>query len=127
LRDFDTLRGMLAGPLLLSMMDLPFALLFLALCIVIHPLLGALVALVSAMLLGITLIGERRQAEAVVAVARTSARLNAAQAFEARQADTVRGLGMGEALVMRQVRRRQRASNILTQSALATVYHRTVA
>lgn len=127
LRDFDTLRGMLAGPLLLSMMDLPFALLFLALCIVIHPLLGGLVALVSAMLLGITLIGERRQAAAVVAVARTSARLNAAQAFEARQADTVRGLGMGEALVMRQVRRRQRASDILTQSALATVNHRTVA
>ena len=50
LRDVDTLREVLSGGVITSLMDVPWTPIFLAMCFLLHPLIG-LVALIGAMII----------------------------------------------------------------------------
>ena len=113
MRDFDTVRSAVGGQATLALLDLPFALLFLALCFVIHPWIGTAVMAFAGLLIGITLWNERRQGALLRDSTLASSRNYAAQELESRQSETARGLGMREALIRRAMGRRQRVTQQL--------------
>jgi len=98
LRDVDTLREVLSGGVITSLMDVPWTPIFLGMCFLLHPLIG-LVALIGALvILALAFLNERA----------TKASLNAASSknlyalerltSSLRNAEAIRALGMGPAV-----------------------------
>jgi ATP-binding cassette subfamily C protein len=93
-QDLDVLRGFLASPLCLTLMDIPWTPVFLLAIFVFHPMMGWLAMLGGAALVGVTVIGQilsRRPRAAAGEAARQSERT--ADQLKA-EAETFQALGM---------------------------------
>ena len=101
LRDVDTIRGFLGSPGLTAFFDLPWMLIYIVVCFLFHPLIGATVLVAILGFLGLTVLGEialrRRTREA------TSSGNERRQFAEMirRNAGTIQALGLRNAMVDR--------------------------
>lgn len=120
MREFDQLRQALTGPAILAVLDAPWVPVYIAIAFILHPWIGVL-ALAGAVL--VVLLAMRN--EQVTRVPMQQANAAAAQAyadFEATvgSADTVRALGMREALVAGHLSQRDMMMRLQTRASLAS-------
>ena len=113
LREFDTLRAVLAGPGTLAFLDAPWTPIYIALSFLIHPALGAMAAAGSATMLVVAFVNERavRQPTQRAAVASSAAYTSLDQSMTI--ADTVQALGMRPSLMERHLKQRDAANGLL--------------
>jgi ATP-binding cassette subfamily C protein len=107
LRDLDMLRSTLAGPAILALFDVPWVPIYLIVCFLVHPWIGALAVGGSIVLPLIAMAQERATHKKVNEGQRTA---NASYAFQealVNAAEAVRSLGMRRSLVARQLRLRE--------------------
>lgn len=98
-RDLDGLRGFLAGPAPLALLDLPWVGLFLAVLFALHWVLGLACLAGAAMLVALAVAVDRFSAAHVEDATRAAARRALFLDTCRRNADTARALGMGAALL----------------------------
>ena len=98
LRDVDTLRDVLSGGVITSLMDAPWTPIFLAICFLLHPLIGLVALLGAIAILAIAFLNERLTKAPLIAASHKS--LNALDRLTSslRNAEAIRGLGMGSAV-----------------------------
>jgi ATP-binding cassette subfamily C protein len=98
-RDFDTIRAALTGPAALAVFDTPWIPIYVIVCFIVHPLIGA-IALGGAIILALlAILNERTTRD----LDRQAARASAASAFGqdsvSANADVIRSLGMSSAFL----------------------------
>ena len=98
LRDVDTLRDVLSGGVITSLMDVPWTPIFLGICFLLHPLIG-LVALIGALaILAVAFLNERTTKAPLIAASFKSLHALDRLTSSLRNAEAIRGLGMGSAV-----------------------------
>ncbi|MCP3407191.1 type I secretion system permease/ATPase [Bradyrhizobium sp. CCGB01] len=98
LRDVDTLREVLSGGVITSLMDVPWTPIFLAICFLLHPLIG-LVALIGAVIiLTLAFLNERLTKTPLNAAASKNLHALDRLTSSLRNAEAIRALGMGPAV-----------------------------
>ena len=101
IRDLDQIRSFLSGPGPIAILDLPWMPIFLAICFLIHPWLGA-VALAGAIILVIlTIMAERRSRAPTLAMAQGAGARAAAIELTRRSSETIAAMGMAATLAQR--------------------------
>lgn len=93
-RDLDVVRTFLAGPGPIALFDLPWMPLYVAICFLLHPLLGALAIAGAAILVGLTVWGYYAAKEPTREAAEHASRRNAWIEGGRRNAESLRALGM---------------------------------
>ena len=106
LREFDTLRGVLAGPAMLALFDAPWTPIYVLVCFLVHPWIGVVALLGGATLALIAWLNERATRSDIDRAQEIAQRTYAAQDAALARADSIRALGMRRALVSRQLRQR---------------------
>jgi len=98
MRDVDTLRDILSGGVITSIMDAPFFPIFLVICFLLHPLIGFVALLGAIVIFGIAYLNERLTRAPLIAA--SYGNLIALDRLTAsfRNAEAIRGLGMGAAV-----------------------------
>jgi ATP-binding cassette subfamily C protein len=105
-RDFDTLRQTMTGPAILALFDAPWAPIYIGVCFLLHPWIGVLALVASALLAGIAWWTEHATAGLVQAASVQSNQTYSMQDFSIRSAETVSALGMHGTLVQRHLGQR---------------------
>jgi len=119
LRDFDALRSTLSGPAVQGLFDAPWVPIYLLVCFLVHPWIGAL-AVVGCLLLPLVAFATWRATRDKTAQAQRVASMSYASQDELLgAADGIRALGMRRAVVTRQLR--QREAMIATQTEISLV------
>ena len=121
MRDFDTLRNALTGPALLALCDAPWAPIYIAISIIIHPALGLLILAGAAALGGIAWLNERATGGAIRVATEAAHRAYASQEQVVAGAENVRALGMRPAMVQRHVGERAVMLSHQTRSSFRSV------
>lgn len=103
MRDFDTLRQALSGPVLLSILDAPWGILYLGLTYMLHPLLGVLATVVSVAMLAVAFINEHRTRAPLKAAGEAAAQGYATLEAASRSVNVVGALGMKRAMVVKHI------------------------
>ena len=93
-RDLDVVRSFLAGPGPIALFDLPWMPLYVALCFLLHPLLGALAIAGAVILIGLTVWGYYASKEPTRLAVEHASRRNAWIEGGRRNAESLRALGM---------------------------------
>ena len=93
-RDLDTVRTFLGGPGLTAFFDLPWMPLYIAICFLLHPLLGALAIAGAVILVGLTVLGYYASKETNKEATDHASRRNAWIEGGRRNAESLRALGM---------------------------------
>jgi ATP-binding cassette subfamily C protein len=114
MREFDVLRQTITGAGVLALFDAPWTPVYIGLCFLLHPMLGVMALLGSGALLGLTLLNERVTRPYLDEANRAAAWSYTSQAQSAAGADTIRAMGMGDAMVRRH--HDERASVTLAQA-----------
>lgn len=117
-RDFDTLRQVFSSPGAIALIDAPWTIVFVAVCFLIHPLIGGLTLAGGIVLLLIALRHEHVMRPIVARTAASQPKYYAAQEAERSAAEAVRALGMQGVLVDRQLERRQEVLNEQTRALM---------
>ena len=99
MRDFDTLRQFLASPALGALFDMPWAPIYIIVATIIHPLLGLATLIGAAILVALAIANDRATRAAAKAAAERSTDTYFAQEAVGSVTDTIRALGMRDALV----------------------------
>ncbi|WP_034857686.1 type I secretion system permease/ATPase [Sinorhizobium sojae] len=109
LRDLDLMREILSGGVMMALMDAPWAPIYLAVCFLLHPLIG-IVALVGAVaIVTIAFVNERATKGLLMRASVTNIRAIDRLGSSLRNAEAIRGLGMGSAVQSRCTGLRQEA------------------
>lgn len=107
LRDFDSVRGAVAGPPALALCDLPWTPVYMLVAFLLHPLLGLFILVGGGLVFGVTLLQER----AIRAGTKTAHSMMTgsylAQERLAGQAEVIRALGMRQAVIGIQIDERR--------------------
>ena len=111
MREFDTLRQVLAGPATLAAFDVPWTPLYVLVAFALHPILGGLIMAGAAILVTLAIVNERNTRREAVRGMKSSAMAYAAQDIAISRAEVVRAMGMSSALVARQLREREEGLN----------------
>lgn len=98
LRDVDTLRDVLSGGVITSLMDAPWTPIFLAICFLLHPLIGLVALLGAIAILTIAFLNERLTKAPLIAASYKSLHALDRLTSSLRNAEAIRGLGMGSAV-----------------------------
>ncbi|KQN93742.1 ABC transporter ATP-binding protein [Sphingomonas sp. Leaf231] len=107
LREFDTMRQTLSGPGVLALFDAPWTPIYVAVCFLVHPVLGV-VALVGGAILPILAWRNEKATRGAMERAQVAAATSyASQEAMLGGAEAVRALGMRRAMVTRQLRYRE--------------------
>jgi ATP-binding cassette subfamily C protein len=106
MREFDQFRQTVTGPGILALFDAPWTLVYVALCFLLHPLVGVLAVLGSSALIALTVMTERTVRPRLEAANKAASWFYSAQSQSAAAGDVVRALGMQEAIVRRHERER---------------------
>jgi len=117
LRDFDTLRQAIAGAGIIALFDVPWTLVYIALCFVLHPALGILAVCGSALLVALSLGTERATRTLLDEASNAAATFYAAQARAAAVGEVVTVLGMRAATISRQLNQRSGATRRQVQAS----------
>lgn len=120
IRELDTLRQALGGPALIALADIPWSPLFVLICFLLHPLIGILVAAGGAFLILVTILNQRATSARLKEAGDAAARTYALQEEELVHANTIRALGMRQAVVARHLHDRQSMLRLQSEAGLAT-------
>jgi ATP-binding cassette subfamily C protein len=122
-RDLDQIRAFLTGPGPIAIVDLPWMPVFLAICFLIHPWLGAMALAGAIILMVLTILTERRNRAPTLAMTQSAGARAAATELARRNSETIAGMGMASTLTQRwqQVNDRYLAASTLA-SDLAGSY-----
>lgn len=123
LREFDALRSALTGPPAVAAVDAPWAPIYIAVCFLIHPWIGALALIGGATLVLITLANHRAVHGAMKTNEQVTGTMYGLQQADMNQGDTARALGMQYALVDRQLRARVGMTDARNVSGDATTFY----
>lgn len=93
-RDLDTVRSFLSGPGPMALFDLPWMPIYIAICFLLHPLLGALAIVGAIILIGLTIWSYRAAQEPTLEATLHAAKRNAWIEGGRRNAESLRALGM---------------------------------
>ncbi|MDO1558993.1 type I secretion system permease/ATPase [Brevundimonas sp. 2R-24] len=110
MREFDVLRQMLSGPGALALFDAPWTPVYLIVCFILHPWVGALAVAGAVLLGGLAILNERATRPGLLKAAEGQAAAYATQDAAAQQSEAVRALGMRRALTARQIKERSGAA-----------------
>ena len=121
MRDFDSFRQTVTGPGILALFDAPWTVVYVALCFLLHPGIGALAVLGSAALIGLTLATERSVRPRLEAANKAASWFYSSQSQSAAVSDVVRALGMQEAVVRRHERERLSVTGLQAQASFTAV------
>jgi ATP-binding cassette subfamily C protein len=116
LREFDTLRAALSGPPAVAALDAPWTPIYIGVCFLIHPWIGALALFGGAALVTIAWVNHRAMHHALRASDQTTGAMYAMQMADSAQGDAARALGMHNGLVRRQLKAREAMTQSLNQS-----------
>ena len=106
IQNFDTVKQALSGPVLLSILDAPWGLLYLGLTYLLHPALGVLATLAGAAMIAVALTNERRTRAPLKAAGEAAARGYSTQEAASRGLSVVGALGMKRAMVIKHLSER---------------------
>ncbi len=117
LRNFETIRGTMTGPAIVALFDAPWTPVYVLVCFLLHPWIGAL-AIAAMVLLGlIALAGERATRDGVAAAAAGGTLTNRSQDYSVGAAEVARVLGMRDVIVRRHLA--ERAATVGRQGQVA--------
>jgi PrtD family type I secretion system ABC transporter len=120
MREFDTLRQALTGPMLLALCDAPWAPFYVIISALIHPLLGLLVLVGGAVMGTVTWLNERATGKRLRSANEAAARAYAHQEQVLASAENVRALGMRGAMVSRHVGQRAAMLHLQTEASFSS-------
>lgn len=103
MREFDAFRNVVSGSAATAMLDAPWTPIYLALCFVLHPLLGVISVIGAGALLILAILNEQATRGKLEALNEASAQAYATQEAIASQGGLVKALGMREPLIVRQL------------------------
>ena len=119
MRDFDALRQAISGPGVLSLFDLPWAPIYIAVAFMIHPAMGGIVIVGAVILASLTLLNERATGAAMLR-ANTAANIGyISQQHTTQSADVIRALGMRRSIVRRHLDQRLEAQQLQVEANFA--------
>ncbi len=119
MREFDTLRQALTGPAIIALCDAPWSPIYVLVCFLIHPLIGALV-LAGAMVLGFIAFRNHWATSAPIqSASEAAARAYASQEQVLAGAENVRALGMRRAMVRRHLNERDAMMTLQSNASFA--------
>lgn len=119
LREFDTLRGTLTGAGILALFDAPWIPIYILVCFLVHPWIGA-IAILGCIALPLLAWGNEKATGKRLAHAQTVAGISyASQDALFAASDSIRALGMRGALVRRQLRQREAMLTAQTEASFA--------
>lgn len=98
LRDVDTLREVLSGGVITSLMDVPWTPIFLAICFLLHPLIGLVALIGAAIILVLAFLNERLTKAPLNAAASKNLHALDRLTSSLRNAEAIRALGMAPAV-----------------------------
>src|SRR5690349_16034806 len=101
LRDLDQIRAFLTSSAPIALVDLPWMPVFLAICFLIHPLLGATALAGAIALTTLTILTERRSRASMSTLTQTSGARTAASEVVRRGSETIAAMGMSGTLAQR--------------------------
>jgi PrtD family type I secretion system ABC transporter len=101
LRDLDQIRAFLTSPAPIAIVDLPWVPVFLAICFLIHPLLGATALAGAVILTTLTILTERRSRAPLLAMAQSTGARTSASEIVRRGSETIAAMGMAQTLAAR--------------------------
>jgi ATP-binding cassette subfamily C protein len=113
LREFDTLRAAITGPPAIAAMDAPWAPVYILVCFIIHPWLGALALGGGVLLVAIAYLNQTSLHRALHANEQAAGAMYNLHANDSAQGETARALGMQNALVRRQLHAREAMSQAM--------------
>lgn len=123
LREFDALRAAISGPPAVAAIDAPWAPVYIAVCFLIHPWIGALALLGGATLVAIAFINQRAMKGAMKANEEAAGAMYSLQTADTNQGDTARALGMQGRLVERQLKARAALNESLNNAGGANAFY----
>lgn len=118
LREFDTLRQALTGPAILAIFDAPWSPVYILICFIIHPAIGALALAGGAILVLITLRNEHLTSTPLREANEAASRAYVSQEQALAGAEVVRALGMRRALVQRHLHERETMMTLQTNASM---------
>lgn len=107
MREFDTLRQALGGQAMTALFDTPWTPIYFIVAFIIHPILGAMVLLGIAVLVGLAIANERQTRPLSEKANTATSQAYAVQNLVVEQAEIIRTLGMRQSMVTRQMEERQ--------------------
>jgi ATP-binding cassette subfamily C protein len=116
LREFDALRAAVSGPPALAAVDAPWTPLYIVVCFLIHPWIGALALLGGIVLVGVAFANQAVMHKALKTNDQATGAMYSLHLADSAQGDTARALGMQSALVRRQLQTRETMSRALDVS-----------
>lgn len=117
LREFDTLRQALTGAGILALFDAPWTPIYIAICFLLHPLLGAIALFGSLSLLALAFFNER-VTRVPIQRANEAASISYYSIDHSAQASgTIRALGMRSAMVVRHMRERYASIHLQSEAS----------
>ncbi|MDR3506537.1 MAG: type I secretion system permease/ATPase [Caulobacteraceae bacterium] len=119
-RDFDTVRATATGPAAVALFDAPWLPIYVIVCFVVHPAIGALALAGSLLMLGLAVLNERATTASYAGLSEASAGVNGVLDVTGGSADLVRALGMSEAFTAQFERARDRVNEPMLQAAYTT-------
>lgn len=120
MREFDTLRQALTGPMLLAVCDAPWAPIYIIVCTIIHPLIGLLVLVGGGAMATVTWLNNRSTAMRLRSANEAATRAYAHQEQVFAGAENVRALGMRGAMVRRHVGERATMLHLQTDASFSS-------
>ncbi|WP_235560366.1 type I secretion system permease/ATPase [Brevundimonas sp. Leaf363] len=110
MRNLDSVRAALSGPGVSAAFDLPWTVVYLAVCFLLHPLIGLLSLAGAGILLALAVANEKATRPKLQASLKAASAAYAAQETLGSHAETVRALGMQRAMIGRQLAERETAT-----------------
>jgi ATP-binding cassette subfamily C protein len=120
MREFDTLRQALTGPMLLAVCDAPWAPIYIIVCTIIHPLIGLLVLVGGGAMATVTWLNNRATGMRLRSANEAATRAYAHQEQVFAGAENVRALGMRGAMVRRHVGARAAMLHLQTDASFSS-------
>lgn len=119
MREFDTLRQALTGPAIVALCDAPWSPIYILVCFLIHPLIGALVLVGAVLLILIALRNHAATSAPLQSASEAAARAYASQEQVLAGAENVRALGMRQAMVRRHLAERDAMMQLQSGASFA--------
>ncbi len=125
MRDFDQLKASLSGPGVMAVFDAPWIIIYVVLCTILSPWLGLVCLVAAGVMAALAVAQERATHKRLTEAGQLMAKAHAAQDVITQRADVVRALGMVDAMVAIQGRRRREGIDDGVKAGLSNSGYRT--